>query len=164
MSHLGIQLPEKLDFILEHELDPAFLNKKANRKKSSYQSKDIRENELGLISVLRTLLDLYPEYPKDKLIQFKPVQEYAKGRFRSPKSLKEMITKIEGQKRWKGNVNKEKVKTIEKDIPKNWKPETCGIFPNFVRKTSAKGSFALQSKIGMLRIITCYCIKLQHIL
>jgi hypothetical protein len=120
----GIQLPEKLDLILENEIDSVSLSKKIGRNKASYQAKDIRENELGLIAVLRTLLDLYPEYPKEKLIQLKPVQEYAKGDLRSEQLLKKMIVTIEGQKRAKGNVNKEKVKTIEKNIPEHWKAET----------------------------------------
>lgn len=119
----GIQLPEKLTFVLENEFDSSFLNKKIGRNKASYQAKDIRENESSLIAVLKTLLDLFSEYPKEKLIYLKPIQKYAKGHLRSDICLKKIISNIEGKKRPSGNINKEKIKDIEKIIPDHWKPE-----------------------------------------
>ena len=117
----GIQLPQKLNLILESELYAQPPSKKGGRSKASYQTMDIREHEPSQIAVLKTLLDLLPGYPKELLIHLKPVQVYAKGSIRSEDCLKKMISEIEGKKRKSGNVNKEKIKEIEKIIPEHWR-------------------------------------------
>lgn len=107
-----LPLPKEFVYLLENDLDEIQKNlkKKINRSKQSYQRKEVRGDEDILEGVLKTLLDLYPDYPKEKLITLKPVQEYANGFRHSEAYLKGIIADIEkraGKIRKSGNVTTE---------------------------------------------------------
>ncbi len=125
LKRKGFDFPDKLNSLMDNEIESIqkYLNKKIVRNKDSYLRKDTRGDVRVLEAVLRTLLDVYPGYPKDRIIKLLPVQEYANGHQHSEQSLKEIITKIEKGKRSSGNVSN--VKELEQKIPKKWLPTSC---------------------------------------
>lgn len=123
-----LDLPQNLSYLLENELDEIQekLKKKIKRSRESYLRKNIRGDAEMLTAVLKTLLDLYPDYPKEELIFLKPVQIYANGSNHSDANLKNMITEIEksAQKsRKQGNKTNKMKDSIKREIPDIWKPE-----------------------------------------
>jgi hypothetical protein len=114
-------LPIVLDDMLMDEVIHATGNQEAvKRSKDSYQSRETRGDEPVLKAVMRTLLDLFPEYPKDRLIELAPIRLYANGSFHSSETLKQMITEIEGGKRLSGRPSSNKIEKINREIPEQW--------------------------------------------
>jgi hypothetical protein len=100
--------------------DIAFDSLPEKRSKESYQIKEVRGDESVLKAVMRTLLDLFPKYPKDRLIELAPIRIYANGDAHSPESLKKMIAEIEGGKRSSGRPSINEIEEIKRDIPRQW--------------------------------------------
>jgi len=123
LKEKGIMLPQNLTRMVDSFLESMQNNLeiKKSRSRDSYLDLEIRKFEPVLIAVLKTLLDLYPGYPKDKLMHLKPIQEYAKGNLRSPTAISDLITEIEGKNRAGGNKNKKKIQQIEEGILEQWK-------------------------------------------
>lgn len=116
-------LPIPLDNMLMDELltEATVGNQEtAKRSKDSYQSREIRADAPVLKAVMRTLLDLFPEYPKERLIELAPIRLYANGGFHSPETLKKMIREIEGERRVSGRPSSNKIEKINKEIPEQW--------------------------------------------
>lgn len=123
LSNKGFLLPEDLVKVLDNdlqEINEKLKTKVKKRGKESYQRKDVRGDDKALDAVLRTLLDLLPDLPKDSLIRLKPVQEYANGKKHSEQSLKNMISKIEGANRKSGNVSNKNKEILNREVPKSW--------------------------------------------
>lgn len=115
-----IELPQEVLSIAEDLIAAHLSQLKPKREKSSYIPKELREDNPTLTAVLKTLLDLLPEYPKSELIQLRPVKMYANGSLYTEEKLFKMISEIEGKKREGGRPNNKDVEEMKKKIPAIW--------------------------------------------
>ncbi|HAB98481.1 MAG TPA: hypothetical protein DCE71_01505 [Parachlamydiales bacterium] len=107
----GFKLPTLLDLLI---ID-------TKRSPETYIPEDVRGDKKTLKAVCQTLLDLFPELPKEEIIKLKPVQTYANGVAHSDDTLKDIITDIEGRRRSGGAPNKNKLAAVRAQIPSHWR-------------------------------------------